>query len=91
MTDDELIAKMLAFVETQDRDCCDEWYATPRDFAAVILSDFAKHIGLELVVPEHIPRKDKPTIDREAMLKALLPGIEELFNIKYKELQERGA
>lgn len=89
MTPEELSAKMLEFVESRDGDCFDEWYATPRDFAAVILSDFANHIGIELAIPEYVPRKDKPTIDREAMLQALMPGIKDLFNMEYKKYMEQ--
>jgi len=85
MTDEELQAKMLAFIETQDGDYFDEWYASPRDFAATILNDFAQHLGLELVVQEHIPQLKKPEIDRNAMLQSLLPEIQRLFNVAYKE------
>ena len=88
MTNDELRDKMLAFIETRDGDYFDDWYASPRDFAATILSDFAEHLGIELVVPSYIPRKTKPQVDREALLKALMPGIRDLFDIEYKKLNE---
>ena len=88
MTNDELKDKMLAFIETRDGDYFDDWYASPRDFAATILSDFAEHLGIELVVPSYIPRKTKPQVDREALLKALMPGIRDLFDIEYKKLNE---
>lgn len=91
MTKEELAQKMLEFIETKDGDYFDEWYATPRDFAAGILCDFAEHIGVELVVPQHIPRKDKPTVDRDALLRSLLPDIENLFEIKYREMQQKDA
>ena len=86
MTNDELQEKMLAFIETRDGDYFDDWYASPRDFAATILSDFAGYLGIELVVPEYIPRKTRPQVDREALLKALMPGIRDLFDIEYKKL-----
>jgi hypothetical protein len=85
VTEEELEAKMLAFIETQDGDYNDEWYASPRDFAATILSDFSEYLGLELVVPAHVPQLKKPEIDRNAMLQALLPEIQKLFNLKYDE------
>jgi hypothetical protein len=84
MTDEELQAKMLAFIETQDGDYFDEWYASPRDFAATILSDFAEHLGLEMVIPEYVPQLKKPEIDRNAMLQSLLPEIQRLFDVAYK-------
>ena len=89
MTEEELEVKMLAFIDTQDGDRCDEWYASPRDFAATILSDFSRYIGLELVVIEHVPQLKKPEIDRNAMFKALLPEISKLFDIEYKKRKEQ--
>jgi hypothetical protein len=79
-----LQAKMLEFIETQDGNYCDEWYASPRDFAATILIDFAQYLGLELVVQEHIPQLKKPD-DRNAMLQSWMPEIQRLFNAAYKE------
>jgi hypothetical protein len=89
MTEEELTAKMLAFIETQDGDHDDEWYASPRDFAATILSDFSEYLGLELVVPEHVPQLKKPEIDRNAMLQSLMPEIQRLFNIEFKKYEEK--
>lgn len=89
MTPEELQTKMLEFIETRDGDYFDEWYASPRDFAATILSDFAEFLGLELVVPEYVPRKTKPEVDREALLKALMPGIRDLFNMEYRKMNEK--
>ena len=89
MTEEELKAKMLDFIDTQDGDYNDEWYASPRDFAATILSDFSDYIGLELVVPEHVPQLKKPEIDRNAMLQSLMPEIQKLFNIEFKKYEDK--
>jgi hypothetical protein len=89
MTEEELKAKMLAFIDTQDGDYNDEWYASPRDFAATILSDFSGYIGLELVVPEHVPQLKKPEIDRNAIFQSLLPEVQKLFNIECKKYEEK--
>jgi hypothetical protein len=89
MTEEELKAKMLAFIDTQDGDYNDEWYASPRDFAATILSDFSGCIGLELVVPEHVPQLKKPEIDRNAIFQSLLPEVQKLFNIELKKYEEK--
>jgi hypothetical protein len=80
---------MLAFIDTQDGDYADEWYASPRDFAATILTDFSEYLGLELVVPEHVPQLKKPEIDRNEMFKALMPEMSKLFDITYKEYKEK--
>ena len=89
MTPEELQTKILEFIETQDGDYFDDWYASPRDYAATVLSDFAEFLGLELVVPEYVPRKTKPEVDREALLKALMPGIRDLFNVEYRKMNEK--
>ena len=89
MNNDALRKKMRAFIETRDGDYFDEWYASPRDFAATIMSDFAEYLGIELVVPEYIPRKTRPQVDRQELMKALMPGIRELFDIEYKKLDEK--
>jgi len=86
---EELTAKMLAFVETRDGDYDDEWYASPRDFAATILTDFAEYLGIELVVPEYVPRLQKPEVDRNELFKALMPQICTLFNIEYNKAKEK--
>ena len=85
MNEEELQAKMLAFIETKDGYFFEEWYATPRDFAATILDDFAQHLGLEMVIPEYVPQLKKAEIDRNAMFQSLLPEIQRLFNVAYKE------
>ena len=89
MTKEKLQEKMLEYIETQDGEYDDEWYASQRDFAATILSDFAEYLGVELVVPEYVPKKTRPQVDRDALLKSLLPDICKMFDIKYKELDEK--
>ena len=94
MTKQELIHKMRAFIETQDGDIFDEWYTTNRSIAITVLSDFAEYLDVELTVPEYVPKETKPEIDRNAILKELLPQIQTLFNMahdKYMaQTQEKG-
>jgi len=88
ITNEELRDKMLAFIETQDGSYDDEWYASPRDFAATILTDFAEYLGVEIVVPEYIPQVKKAVIDRNELFKELLPRILDLFELEYKKRTE---
>ena len=88
MTNEELCDKMLAFIETQDGDYDTEWYASPRDFAARILTDFAEYLALEMYVPEYIPQVKKAVIDRNELFKAIMPDITRLFDIEYKKRTE---
>ena len=89
MTPDELTEKMLAFIETHDGEDMDDWYATRRDFASTVLSDFAEYLGLEMVVPDYIPKLKQPEIDRNELFKALMPQICTLFDIEYKKAKEK--
>ena len=89
MNREELTEKMLAFIETHDGEDMDDWYATRRDFASTVLSDFAEYLGLEMVVPDYIPQLKKPEIDRNELFKALMPQICTLFDIEYKKAKER--
>jgi hypothetical protein len=89
MTPDELTEKMLAFIETHDGEDMDDWYATRRDFASTVLSDFAEYLGLEMVVPDYIPQLKQPEIDRNELFKALMPQICTLFDIEYKKAKEK--
>jgi len=89
MNAEELAEKILAFIETQDGEDMDEWYATHRDFASTVLTDFAEYLGLELVVPEYIPRLTKPEVDRNELFKALMPKICTLFEIEYAKAKEK--
>ena len=89
MNREELVEKILAFIETQDGEDMDDWYATHRDFASTVLTDFAEYLGIELVVPEYIPRLTKPEVDRNELFKALMPQICTLFDIEYRKAKEK--
>ena len=89
MNNEELTQKMLEFIETQDGDYFDEWYASPREFASTILTDFAKYLGMYLVVPEFVPKLKKPEVDRHELLKKLQPEIAKIFEIEYKKMMEK--
>jgi len=91
MDGEELMQKMLEFIDTQDGDYFDEWYASPREFASTILTDFAKYLGMYLVVPEFIPKLKKPEVDRHELLKKLQPEISKIFEIEYKKMMEKNS
>jgi hypothetical protein len=91
MANEELMQKMLEFIETQDGDYFDEWYASPREFASTILTDFAKYLGMCLVVPEFVPKLKKPEVDRHELLKKLQPEISKIFEIEYKKMMEKNS
>ena len=91
MTNEELRDLMLAYIETQEGSYDDEWFASPRTMAALILTEFAEYLALEMVVPEYIPQVKKEVIDRNELFKAIMPDITRLFDIEYsKRMQENG-
>ena len=83
MTEEELKAKMLEFIDKQDHMYDEEWWCTPRTLYAGIMKEFGIHVGIDLAVP-HQDRTPPPDVDRNAMLKELLPEIEKMFNVEYK-------
>jgi hypothetical protein len=83
MTHEELKAAMLAFIETQDGEYDTEWYASPRDFAEITLSDFAASIGIVLDVPPFVRRKTEPEVSRSELMQQLMPEITKMFDIEY--------
>ena len=92
MTEQELMEKMLAFIDTKDGDRMDEWYCDERGLYAMPLEEFAQFIGLELVVPKYIPKKTLSMVEKEEMrkkvMRELTPRIEELFGMEFKRLED---
>lgn len=92
MDKEELAEKILKFVGTQDGEISEEWYTTEREIATIVLSRFAEHIGLEVVIPDYIPIKTQKEIllkkQRKEIMQGLLPDIEKLFDLRYKEYME---
>jgi hypothetical protein len=84
MTEEELKTKMLEFIDKQDHTYDEEWWCTPRTLYAGIMKEFGVHVGIDLAVP-HQDRTPPPDVDRNAMLKELLPEIQKAFNVAYKE------
>ena len=80
MEQEELLAKMLSFIDLHEGDSCDEWYATPREFAASVLTEFAAFLGENLVVPAYVPQVKKNVIDRAALLRELMPALIKMLN-----------
>jgi methyltransferase-like protein len=88
MTNEDLARLMQEFVDKQDHSRCDEFYGTDREFAAMVLEDFAESLGIALTIPQ-IPRKRREIsleLTRQALLNEMLPDVERLFNLKFKEL-----
>jgi len=84
MTEEELKAKMLAFVDKQDHYCCEEWWCTPRELYEGVMQEFAIHVGIDFAVP-HQDRTPPPDVNRAALFNKMLPEIEKAFNLTYKE------
>jgi len=84
MTEEELQANMLEFIDKQDHTYNEEWWCTPRQLYAGIMKEFCLHVGIDLAVPRQ-DRTPPPDVDRNALLKELLPEIQKAFNVAYKE------
>jgi methyltransferase-like protein len=85
---DELARLMQEFVDKQSHSYCDEFYGTDREFSAMVLESFAESLGIALTIPQ-IPRKRREIsleITRQALFSEMLPDVERLFNLKFKDL-----
>lgn len=80
LTTEEFTQKMIEFIDAEDGEHCEEWWATPREHYARVLTEFAKSLGIELVVPEYVPQvKPQYKVDRQAILRSLLPELQKML------------
>ena len=84
MNEEELKVKMLAFVDKQDHTYDEEWWCTQRQLYAGVMKEFAAHVGIDFAVP-HQDRTALPDVNRNAMLKELIPEILKMFNIAHEK------
>lgn len=89
MTNEEIAEKMIAFVATKG-EWMDEWYGQENELFMQVLEQFAQFIGVEVVFPDPAPsRKTMTDIERselrQKVMRELLPHIETMFNLKFKE------
>ena len=83
---DQLADMIVAFVEKQDGDTWDDWSGTQRDYASVIMTDFAKFIGLEIVIPEHKPVMTDRQVDKQRVFEEMRTHLERMLRERINEL-----
>lgn len=83
---DGLADMIVAFVEKQDGNMWDSWSGTQRDYASVIMTDFAKFMGLELVIPEHKPVMTDAQVDKQKLLEEMRSEVDRMLRERINEL-----
>ena len=86
ITDKQLADMIVAFVEAQDRDTWDDWSGTQRDYASVIMTDFAKFIGLDIVIPEYKPVMTDRQVDKQRVFEEMRTHLERMLRERINEL-----
>lgn len=86
ITEQQLAEMIVAFVEAQDCNMFDSWSGTQRDYASVIMTDFAKFIGLELVIPEHKPVMTDQQVDKHRVFEEMRTHLERMLRERINEL-----
>ena len=92
MTHKELVQKMAEFLATKSR-IKDEWYNEEHYLYAGPLREFLEFMGVKLAIPNYTPEKTLTQQEKDAMrvqvMRDLLPHIEDMFNLRYKELERK--
>lgn len=83
---DGLADMIIEFVEEQDDGMFDSWSGTQRDYASVIMTDFAKFMGLELVIPEHKPVMTDAQVDKQKLLEEMRSEVDRMLRERINEL-----
>lgn len=89
MTPDMLRALVIKFVESKDYKDEDEWFGSDWDFAQGVMQDFCRFIGMDIVIPDAPEITDderqQANETRSRMLVDLLPYVETIYGMKYRE------
>lgn len=86
ITEQQLADMIVAFVEKQDGDTWDDWSGTQRDYASVIMTDFAEFIGLDIVIPEHKPVMTDRQVDKKKLLEEMRNEVDRMLRERINEL-----
>lgn len=86
ITEQQLADMIVAFVGKQDGDTWDDWSGTQRDYASVIMTDFAEFIGLDIIIPEHKPVMTDRQVDKKKLLEEMRNEVDRMLRERINEL-----
>lgn len=86
ITNKQLADMIVSFVEEKDGDTWDDWSGTQRDYASVIMTDFAKFIGIDIVIPEHKPVMTDRQVDKQRVFEEMRTHLERMLRERINEL-----
>lgn len=89
MTPDMFRELVIKFVESKDYKDPDEKFGSDWDFAQEAMQDFCRFIGMDIVIPDAPEITDderqQANETRSRMLVDLLPYVETIYGMKYRE------
>ena len=89
MTPDMFRAFVIKYVESKDYKLKGERYGSDWEFAQNVMQDFCRFIGMDIVIPDapEITAEERQQMNeqRRNILVEMLPYIEEVFGVKYRE------
>ena len=76
----DMLAELLAFMETQDHTWREEWYVSDREMVAKVIERFfTEHLGAPLRLPDVPLQKVEPNADRLEVLNSLVPYVQDML------------
>lgn len=81
-----LASQIIKFLESKDDQYFDDWSGTQRDYASCIMTDFAKFIGLELVIPDYKPVMTNAQVDKQKLLEEMRTELDRMLRERINAL-----
>ena len=76
----DMLAELLAFMETQDHTWREEWYVSDREMVAKVIERFStEHLGAPLRLPDVPLQKVEPNVNRQEVLNSLMPHMSDIL------------
>ena len=76
----DMLAELLAFMETQDHTWREEWYVSDREMVAKVIERFfTEHLGAPLRLPDVPLQKVEPNVNRQEILNSLMPHMGDIL------------
>jgi hypothetical protein len=83
MKKSDMLAELLAFMQTQDHSWREEWYVSDREMVAKVIERFsAEHLGMPLNLDSGPIQKVEPKVDRKEIMQSLVPHVTEMLKGK---------
>ncbi len=80
MKKSDMLAELLAFMQTQDHSWREEWYVSDRELVAKVIERFStEHLGMPLTLDSGPIQKVEPKVNRQELMQSLVPHVTEML------------